>query len=64
MTGPLVLAVVFAVAALLVAAYLVGEASLDRTLARWRADREYRASITEWERARRDAAPTSQRSVP
>lgn len=62
MTGPLVLLLIGACAVLLTAAFLVGQAELDELLERWRADRDVRRSVEEWERARRHVQPP--RSVP
>lgn len=61
MNGPTVIGAVVTITALLVAAYLIGEAELDDLLARWRAERDDRESLAEWERLKRDLGP---RSIP
>ncbi|MDQ3107835.1 MAG: hypothetical protein M3Q68_08550 [Actinomycetota bacterium] len=61
MTGPVVVAFVFTIAALLTAAYLIGDAELDDLLARWRAERSDRQAVEEWEQMQRDLAPRSVR---
>ena len=58
MGGHVVVPLVLIVAACGVAVYLLGSAQLDEILARWRADREDRESMAEWERLKRDAAPS------
>ena len=64
MRGHIVIPIVLTVASLLVALFLLGQAELDEILARWRTDRDDRQSMAEWERIKRDAAPTFPRSVP
>lgn len=59
MNGPVVVPLVLTVAALLVAAYLLGEAELDEILARWRAERDLRAGVDEWERVKHDLSTRS-----
>jgi hypothetical protein len=58
MNGPTVIGLVLVIAALLVAAYVVGDAQLDALIARWRADLDDRRYREEWEQMQRDLAPT------
>ena len=64
MTGPTVLVFVLAITVLLVAAFLIGTAEFDETLDRWRAERDLRDGVAEWEQVKRDLAPKSPRSIP
>lgn len=64
MNGPTTLALVLIVAALLVAAYVIGAAELDEVIARWRADVDDRRSQEDWEQTRRDLAPKFPRNIP
>lgn len=58
MNGLAVVVACSTIATLIVAAYLIGSAELDDVLGRWRAERDDRAAIAEWERTKRDLDST------
>ena len=61
MGGHVVVPLVLIVAACGVCVWLVGTAELEEVLARWRAEREDRRAVDEWEAVKRELAATSPR---
>ena len=63
MNGPTLLVFALSISVLVVAAFLIGTAEFDDALAQWRADRDLRDGVDEWEQVKRDLAPGSRWDV-